>query len=58
MEIQDSCMCMSCGRVFTLEVVVGQDINDQTCPVCGGGNVVEHDPQSFFESIFGGAGGT
>jgi hypothetical protein len=35
----------------------GDDINDQKCPICGGHNVIEHNAQNFFESLFGFTGG-
>ena len=58
MVIKHSCMCMSCGRALTLVLGMDEDVNDQKCPICGGGNVVKYEPQSFFGNIFGASGGT
>ena len=58
MVMKHSCMCLQCGRGFDLVLDASDDINKQNCPICGGNNIVKHEPQSFFEMLFGGAGGT
>ncbi len=44
--------------LFDLVLDASDDINKQNCPICGGNNIVKHEAQSFFEMLFGGAGGT
>jgi predicted RNA-binding Zn-ribbon protein involved in translation (DUF1610 family) len=50
-------MCLTCGRAFMLALEPGEEIIDQNCPVCGGSNIVKHDPRNFLESLFGGFSG-
>ncbi len=56
--MKHSCMCLQCGRAFDLVLSPDDNLEDKNCPVCDGANLVKHDPQSFFEMVFGGAGGT
>ena len=56
--MRHSCMCLQCGRAFELALEPSDDIEGKDCPICGGSNIVKHDPKSFFEMFFGGAGGT
>ena len=52
-----TCLCLKCGRAFTMALDDATEVNDQKCPVCGGNNVIEHNSQNFFESLFGFTGG-
>jgi len=52
-----TCLCLQCGRAFTIVLKDDADVNDQDCPICGGHNVIEHNSQNFFESLFGFTGG-
>lgn len=54
---QHSCMCLLCGRAFQIVLEPEADISKQKCPICGGGNVVKHNPSSFLNSLFGSGGG-
>ncbi len=56
--MKHSCMCMQCGRSFELALPISEEIDGKNCPICGGDNIVKHEPQSYFEMFFGGAGGT
>lgn len=49
-----SCLCLQCGRVFVLALEAGAEINNQKCPICGGKNLIEHDPRRFFDFFAGG----
>jgi rRNA maturation endonuclease Nob1 len=52
-----TCLCLGCGRHFELCLAEGEDPTEEKCPLCGGGNVVKHNPTGFFNSLFGGPGG-
>jgi DNA-directed RNA polymerase subunit RPC12/RpoP len=55
---QHSCMCMQCGRAFQIVLEAGKSVDDGVnCPICGGANVVAHNPNNFFNQIFGSGGG-
>ncbi len=56
--MKHSCMCLECGRAFELVLEASDNIEDNNCPICNGSNIVKHNPQSFFEMLFGGAGST
>ena len=58
MVMKHSCMCLQCGRGFELVLSPEDSIEGKNCPICGGDNIVKHEPQSFFENIFGASGGT
>lgn len=52
-----TCLCLKCGRAFTMALRDEDEVNDQKCPICGGQNVIEHNSQNFFNSLFGFTGG-
>ena len=52
-----SCLCLQCGRGFTMALEESANINEQKCPVCGGNNVIEQNTQNFFQGLFGFTGG-
>ena len=52
-----ACLCLQCGRPFTIALRDGEEVNDQKCPICGGHNVIEHNSKNFFDSLFGFTGG-
>ena len=56
--MRHSCMCLQCGRAFEMAFEPTDNIQGKDCPICGGSNIVKHDPKSFFEMFFAGAGGT
>lgn len=57
MVMKHSCLCLQCGRAFELVLKPAENVEDRNCPICGGGNIVKHNPQSFFNSLFGGGYG-
>ena len=52
-----TCLCLQCGRAFEIALADNADISKQDCPICGANNVIEHNPQGFFNSLFGFTGG-
>lgn len=52
-----TCLCLQCGRAFEIALADGAQVSEQNCPICGGNNVIEHNPQNFFNSLFGFTGG-
>lgn len=52
-----TCLCLKCGRHFDFLLADGEDPANRKCPVCGGGNLVDYNPASFFSSLFGTGGG-
>jgi rRNA maturation endonuclease Nob1 len=52
-----TCLCLKCGRYFDLAIPHGKSVEDENCPLCGGGNIVQHNPMDFLKQAFGGYGG-
>ena len=51
-----TCLCLQCGKSLELVLEDGVEINDQSCPLCKGKNLVQHNPASFYNMFFGGGG--
>jgi rRNA maturation endonuclease Nob1 len=52
-----TCLCLKCGQYFDLAIPQGRSVEDENCPLCGGENIVQHNPMDFLQQVFGGYGG-